>query len=275
MYVVHGSVVKADLTPAAGLTVIAVQRGGSVVNADLTPAAGLTVIAYNQDLSEKQQLGEAVTDAEGQYMIFYSPFKFLHAGKTSIDLYVIVVDATDRELVSSEVLFNAPSEAHIDLTLPSDGTALSEFEILLEAILPVLADMGKSGTDLKITELEENDIVYLSKESGHSRERISFLSAAVKAAIATGDSGRLSIATPVIPAGTIPVEAFYGWFRQGLPQDFSLLMQRSVDELMTSLAQAVSQSYIPALSPEQFKVIEESLQQRRIYLENTTSFLII
>jgi hypothetical protein len=38
---------------------------------------------------------------------------------------VVAVDAKGKELVLSEILFNAPSEATIDLTLPLDGKTLS------------------------------------------------------------------------------------------------------------------------------------------------------
>jgi hypothetical protein len=52
-------------------------------------------------------------------------------------------------------------------------------------ILPLLASQGKGSADLKIDELEEKDIAFLSRESGQPRERIATLLAAVKAALAT------------------------------------------------------------------------------------------
>lgn len=198
---------------------------GSVVNADSTPAVGLTIVCYDQDLRKKQLLGKAVTDAEGRYEISYTSRKFQLAEKDSADLHVVVVDAKGKELVSSGVIFNAPAETIINLTLPSDGKTLSEFDLLLDAILPLLAGQGKGDADLKITELEEKDIIFLNQESGQPSERIAFLLAAVKASVATGESAQTSIATHVIPSGVskIPVEAFYGWFRKNLPADLNKL----------------------------------------------------
>jgi len=156
---------------------------GSVVNADSTPAAGLTVIAYDQDLRKKQLLGKAVTNAEGRYEISYTSRKFQLAEKDRADLRVVVVDAKGKELVSSGVLFNVPVETVIDLILPPDGKTLSEFELLLGAILPLLVGQGKGDADLKITELEEKDIIFLNQVSGQPSERIAFLLAAVKASV--------------------------------------------------------------------------------------------
>jgi hypothetical protein len=157
---------------------------GTVRRSDDQPAAGALIRAYDQDLRKKQLLGKATADAKGHYSISYTSRKFLVAEKTGADLYVVVVNAQHKELVSSEVLFNAPVEAVVDLTLPPDGQTLSEFELLLADILPLLAGQGKGGANLKIAELEEKDIAFLSRESGQPQERIAFLLAAVKAVLA-------------------------------------------------------------------------------------------
>jgi hypothetical protein len=236
---------------------------GTIRRGDGRPAVGALVRAYDQDLRKKQLLGKATTDATGRYSISCPSRKFLLAEKNSADLCVIVVNAKGKDLASSKVLFNAPSEVVIDLTLPPDGQTLSEFELLLEDILPLLAGQGTGGANLKIAELEEKDIAFLSRESGQPQERITFLAAADKAALATPSASGVKVKSYVSKSqGTIiPVEAFYGWFRAGLPQDFSELFQRPVDELMASLARAVQQAYIPALNPNQLKTIENSLHK--------------
>lgn len=236
---------------------------GTVREANGKPARNAIVRAYDQDLRKKQLLGKTVTNAEGRYNISYNSLKFQRAEKTNADLLVVVLTAKGKELALSNVLFNAPIEAIIDLTLPTDGKILSEYELLFEAILPLLDGQGKGNTNLKVSELQEKDIVFLSKETGQPGERIAFLLASVKANLETGETELPLIGTHAAQQGcsTIPVEAFYGWFRQGSPQDCSLLFQHAVKELMDSLAQAVTQLYIPSLSPEQLKTIEDFLHQ--------------
>ena len=229
---------------------------GTVREANGKPARNTIVRAYDQDLRKNQLLGKAATDSEGQYKISYNSLKFQRAEKTSADLFVVVVNAKGKELVSSGVFFNAPVEAIIDLTLLTNGKTLSEFELLLEAILPLLIGQGKGNTDLKITELEEKDIVFLSKETGQPGERIGFLLAAVKANLETGETGLPLIGTHVAPsvAGTIPVEAFYGWFRQGLPGNLSGLRQQTPGALRKSLLSAIRELIVPFIDTKQVDV---------------------
>jgi 5-hydroxyisourate hydrolase-like protein (transthyretin family) len=214
---------------------------GTVCEASGKPAQNARVRAYDQDLRKKQLLGKAVTNAEGRYTISYTSRKFLRAEKGRADLCVVVVNAKGKELVSSMVIFDAPSEASIDLTLPPDGKTLSEYERLLEAILPLLAD-------LKISELEDKDISFLSQESGQPSEHIAFLLAAVRAAkTVSGSQGLASRAHAFGPRGsTIPVESFYGWFRQGLPTDLDELLNQDVDILLRALDASLRANIIPA-----------------------------
>ncbi len=239
---------------------------GTIRRGDGRPAVGALVRAYDQDLRKKQLLGKTTTDAAGHYSIAYTSRKFLRAEKTSADLYVVVVNAKAKELASSVVIFDAPVEATVDLTLPPDGQTLSEFELLLEAILPLLTGQGKAGVDLRITELEEQDIAFLARESGQPQERIAFLLAAAKAVTAASGSGLPPIATHVVPPGTstIPVEAFYGWFRDGQPQQFSELIRQSTDDLMASMERAIAQAYIPAFNQSQRNRLHHALDACRI-----------
>jgi hypothetical protein len=108
-----------DLTVDSGESFVV---SGTVRRGDGRPAVGTLVRAYDQDLRYEQPLGEATTDATGRYSISYSSRKFLRTEKTGADLCVVVVNAQGKELVSSEVLFNAPVDAVVDLTLPRFST---------------------------------------------------------------------------------------------------------------------------------------------------------
>lgn len=236
---------------------------GAVRHSDGRPATGALIRAYDQDLRKKQVLGKATSDAAGHYSISYTSRKFLRAEKTSADLCVVVVNAKGKELASSEVLFNAPSEATIDLTLPPDGQTLSEFELLLEDILPLLAGQGNGGANLKIAELEEKDIAFLSRESGQPKERITFLLAAANAALATPPSSGVKVKSYVSKSQgpAIPVEAFYGWFRQGLPADLDKLLNQSEDMLRRALDASLRANIIPAALGDALDYILARLQQ--------------
>lgn len=236
---------------------------GQVLYSNNKSASGFQVIAYDQDLRKKQLLGKAVTDTEGRYEISYTSQKFLHAEKSSADLFVVVMDAKGKELVSSGVLFNALSEAIIDLTLPPDMKIFSEFELLIEEIRALLANQSKYGTDLKISELEEKDIVFLSKESGQPSERIGFLLAAVKANREVGGSELPLVAAHVVQPGsqTIPVQAFYGWFRQGLPSSLAELLNWNADALRLALENSIRDNIIPVALDANIDSIFTHLQQ--------------
>lgn len=247
---------------AAGALVVR----GTVREASGKPAKNARVRTYGQDLRKKQLLGKAVTDAEGRYKISYTFRKFLSAEKGRADLLVVVVDAKGKELVSSEVLFNVPSEASIDLTLPPNGKTLSEFELLLKAILPLIAGQGKGGADLNITELEEKDIDFLSQESGQPQEHIGSLLAAIRAAEAVSRSQRLAIGTNAVGSrgSTIPVGAFYGWFRQGLPTDLDELFDQGVDMLRRTLDASLRANIIPAALGDALDSITAKTRKRSV-----------
>ena len=234
---------------------------GIVRRSDGRPAAGALVRAYDQDLRKKQLLGKKVTDAKGQYEISYSPRKFLRAEKASADLRVVVVDAKGKELTASDVQYNAPAEAAVDLTLPLDGQTLSEFEILLRDIQPLLAGQGKAGADLKISELDEKDIAFLSQETGQPQERIAFLLAAVKAALAMLSSSGLKVKSLVskLQGPAIRVEAFYGWFRQGLPTPLPELLVQDMQGLRAALERSAHDNIIPMLSDRELDEIINKL----------------
>lgn len=126
---VHNAPPELELRLDARILSGALVVRGTVREAGGKPAQNAFVRAYDQDLRKKQLLGKATTDAAGHYSIAYTSRKFLRAEKGRADLRVVVVSAKGKELVSSVVIFNVPSETSIDLTLPPDGQTLSEFEL--------------------------------------------------------------------------------------------------------------------------------------------------
>ena len=145
---------------------------GIVLHLDGHPAPGVTVLAYDQDLRSRQLLGQDVTDTSGSYTIAYTSMQFNHAENANADLFVAAMDQRGSELVTSDVLYDAPQQATIDLILPLDKKTLSEYELLLQSIQPLLVGQGQDGADLAINGLIDSDIPFLAQESGASLESI-------------------------------------------------------------------------------------------------------
>src|SRR5215813_13010381 len=92
---------------------------------------GATVKVLDRDLRSEQLLGETVTNAEGFYEIKYTRNKFRLAEKRVADLVFLVssqegIPLTLKEIQSNgatlpapAIIFNAPTEAHIDIVVES------------------------------------------------------------------------------------------------------------------------------------------------------------
>lgn len=93
---------------------------GSVVNVDLTPATGLTIIAYDTDITGELKLGKATTDPSGNYSIIYPEYKFRHSPSEigGPNLFMRVYSASGTILVQSKTVVNAPIEQILDVILP-------------------------------------------------------------------------------------------------------------------------------------------------------------
>jgi Tc toxin complex TcA C-terminal TcB-binding domain/Neuraminidase-like domain len=143
---------------------------GLVRFADGIPATGTKVVAFDLDLRSEQPLGEAYTDRDGAYRIEYSQSQFLNLERGTADLVVKDIDADGSIRVASRVLFNAPQDAIIDLTIPLDRQfPPTLFERIASAVEPLLGRMT-------VEELEEDqehqDLTFLSGETGFERRAL-------------------------------------------------------------------------------------------------------
>jgi hypothetical protein len=135
--------------------------------ADGAPASQTKVSAFDRDLRNEQPLGEGQTDRSGAYRIEYSERQFLNRERGTADLVVKALDADDSILVASPVLFNAPPDAEIDLTIPLERRLPPTlFERIASTIEPLLGLV-------KVEELEEDqehqDLTFLSGETGFEK----------------------------------------------------------------------------------------------------------
>lgn len=235
---------------------------GMVRSAEGKPAANLRVKAVDHDLRRKQKLGETQTKTDGTYAIVYTHKQFTRAEKDNADLGVQVYAKDGDLLVASDIYFNASPELVVDLTLPSTE-ALSEWERIGQVIVPLLASQGKKGQALTPAELDDNDINFIVRDTGLDREQVRLWVLAEK----TAHEVQMISTSPTPPDESddkLESMTFYGWFRDGQPQQFRELILRSTDLLMASFDSAVRQRYIPALDKSLREKLQQALDSRRI-----------
>ena len=130
--------------------------------------AGLRVRAFDRDLRKLHQLGEATTDRDGNYAIKYE--HVLDAAEhKGPDLVIHVVDANGKVIAASRTLFNAGTEARIDLVV--DGLKhppLAEFDRVLRDVLVVAANVP-------VMKLTDDDLEFLAGELELPHDRLRFL----------------------------------------------------------------------------------------------------
>jgi hypothetical protein len=235
---------------------------GQVMFASGRPQPGIGVRASYQYVSGEDLLNQATPatpDQDGHYDIHYPLEQFTRAEKGGAGLRVYVVDEKGNELTTSDLLFTVPEQVTVNLSLPGLSEQLSEFELLVNAILPSLKGRGKKGKDLPIAALEEKDIAFLAKKTGQPAEHIALLVAAARASLTSQtlpDRVYKSLASQ-LKETALTVEHFYGWFRTGY--DLVTLWSHTTDELIAGLKMAIFQNIIPQDIGSQFETIAESV----------------
>lgn len=115
---------------------------GTVRNQDGAPKPGLTVKAFDRNIgADDTLLGQATTDAEGNYSILYMLEQL--SGKTAADMVISVyLDAT--LLQNSDIIFNAQLTETKDFII--SVAPLPEFQHLADKIGPLLRNkIGLTG----------------------------------------------------------------------------------------------------------------------------------
>jgi len=103
--------------PATSEKVIFAVRG-QVVTARGKPVPRVLVRVYDKDRRYDDLLGAALTNQQGEFSITYRKQDFSE-GETAADLYFVVIDANEKELLSTadKVIFNAERETTVTLTI--------------------------------------------------------------------------------------------------------------------------------------------------------------
>jgi Tc toxin complex TcA C-terminal TcB-binding domain/ABC toxin N-terminal region/Neuraminidase-like domain len=225
---------------------------GTVTYPDGRPAVGVRVCAFDKYLRGEEKLVDTTTDEKGQYEGRYTAAQFRRAEKGSAALRVAACEHGGRELITSDIQFNAPAEAVIDLVVASkDGETTAEFAHYMSQLAPLL-----EGADL--AQMEAADIDYLAKSTGIARERVVWLASAHRLAqgappqstgsqpFALPRSERTASASAAASAAPPLTEILYGWLRQSLPD--SLWGQADANDaaLIAAGERAISENIIGA-----------------------------
>src|SRR5262249_43198251 len=151
-------------TPQTELTV-----NGRITRPDGAPINGVTVRAFDMDLRHEEPLGERVSGTDGGYRLTYAADQFRRSEKKRADLVVRVFSPLGMQLAESAILFNAPAEARVDLTIAAEyNSRLTEFEAMSAALAPVLDGVEPA-------DLTDRDLDFLVGETGLDRQRLDFL----------------------------------------------------------------------------------------------------
>jgi len=208
-----------------------------VVRGHVTGASdGYFVRAYDKDFRSEEPLGDSPLDANHNYEIGYSRDKFKRAEKATADLRVAVFEPSGRELVSSEIYYNASAEITIDLTAGPEPALPSEYERYVTELEGIMQGVTFIDIDRQEAAQREQDLDFLSGDTGIDRQHIAWL---VQAAKFEQESGLWT-------EPNIPAEIFYGLFRQDGPADWDALRQSRIAVLRKALLDALDQNIIAA-----------------------------
>jgi hypothetical protein len=190
------------------------------------------VLAFDVDFRDEQPLGDSALTG-GRYEIRYTTERFAGAERGTADLRVAVVDAGGRELVSSDIVYNAGPDVEIDLVVPAgaDVDGLSDYEREIDLLAPVLGRTTLVEVALGEPAQRQRDIDFLAGDTGIDRRHVAWLVTAFELSAAAADRPQPDVV--------------YGWLRRGLPDEWEALVALPTTTLRTELVAAVDARIVP------------------------------
>ncbi|MBV9787503.1 MAG: hypothetical protein JOZ51_04985 [Chloroflexi bacterium] len=106
--------------PTKPVEPVVFKVSGLVLSSERKPVSGVLVRIYDKDRQYDDLLGAALTNRKGEFSARYR-FQDFSEGEATADLFFVVLDADEQELLSTadQVRFNADRETIVTLTLPS------------------------------------------------------------------------------------------------------------------------------------------------------------
>jgi hypothetical protein len=205
---------------------------------------GHRVRAYDRDMRSEEFLVEGPIEG-GEYELAYSRGQFARGEKDGADLRIAVVNRAGRELASTPIIFNAGAvEVAPDLVVAHDNR--SEHERLT-------AELGPVMQDVPFEDLTDDDITFLTGETGIDADRIRWLAEAAR-------RSRESAADGWCEGDAIPPDAFYGLFRKDVPVGQTELLRTPFEQLRAAFEAAVDEKIVRARPRKQLQAIVSALQ---------------
>ena len=198
------------------------------------PASGVLVRAFDKDIRSEELLGECSPGSDGQYEIRYGRSDFARGEKpgSGAELRMRVMSGNQQlpaNSTSSAGPYNAPQITVINLeVLDQVSMSLSEFERHLADIEPV-------RDTVLVANFTDADIEFVAGETGIDRSHVKWLSLAAQDEVSMRAAGK-----------DIPAAAFYGWFREGLPDDLEALSAEPIERLRFALNAALDEALVPS-----------------------------
>lgn len=138
---------------------------GKVQDATGEPISGLVIQAFDVALRSEKRLGESQTDKEGNYEIPYYARQLLKRSANGADLVIKAFATAEPPLAVSDVLFQAPRRAVIDLIVSREAFhPLSLFEKITRDLTPLLGDILPGALE---EDPERRDLTYLAGATGY------------------------------------------------------------------------------------------------------------
>lgn len=202
---------------------------GTIRQVNGFPLPHLLVRAFDRDLRSETLLGQAITDAEGNYQITYGTNKLRMKDKA--DLIVRVFEPSDSEgkeagdeIGFSEIIFNASLQQVVDLEVEAGKfRGPSEYERYIAALKLLIE--GEP-----VHRLTDEDLSFLGGKTGIPLEHLNYLR--------LDDQWCFHYA--VEPA------VIYSLLRQGLPSDPHPLSAEKPACLQEALQASLAQNIAPA-----------------------------
>jgi peptidoglycan hydrolase-like protein with peptidoglycan-binding domain len=213
---------------------------GRVLRDDGPPIVGVDVQALHKNLRSEILLGTQRVDAEGRYTIRYTPPDGVHRA----DLTVRAINTqADAVLAASDVICHARRREVIDLIVGgTEYRGFSEFERISQAVQPHL-----EGVPLHA--LTVADVELLECKTRQNPIHIAYLAIA-------NQYGWTEV----------PAEAFYGFFRMGLPTSLLALVAQQTRALQRALRDALDENIIPGSFSDDIASILLKLKQTSVKL---------
>lgn len=214
---------------------------GQVAEVDGTGINDMVVRAYDKCLGKEQELGTTSTDAEGHYTINYRVEQLINPARKQADLLVKVY--TDNEMKSSSpLIINALKQEVVNLVISEEAYRGPDLYSQLDK------QLAEYLVDIDLETIEPRDLYCLVNNTALNIEWIHHYVRARQWANEWEE---------------MPAEVFFAWFRGGLPTEWGSLLGRSLDELRSSIEQAVDENLISQDTRNSLEKLEANLIVRR------------